>query len=422
MSYSVDEPIGRIHGSIYAPIGAGFTVTLGKMLDAGREPRSDSLLLPYVRAANIQDSGMDLSDVNRMSFSRSEASMLDLRRRDVLVVEGGAVGTCVVLHEDLPGWSFQKTLNRLRPKSNWSSRYVAYVLRAYRDGGIIDIASNRSTIPHFTAEKIRSLRVPAWNPSHQHLIADYLDRETAQIDALVAKQGELVERLQERRSAIIDLLLTSGSLGRTRLKNLLVRNDGGVWGSDAKGGGGTVVLRSTEQTVDGRWNINEPAIRELSVAELNAARLEVGDIVLTKTSGSPKHIGKSTLVDENIASIPACHGNFMQRLRVKPEVSPGFLWHCLNSILVREQFVLRSTTSTGLANLNGASIGSVLVPVHDGVHQAAIADRIDEQTSRIDTLIEKAEEHIALAKERRSALITAAVTGQIDVRAARKAS
>ena len=50
-----------------------------------------------------------------------------------------------------------------------------------------------------------------------------------------------------------------------------------------------------------------------------------------------------------------------------------------------------------------------------------IVERIDEQTSRIDTLIAKAEEHIALAKERRAALITAAVTGQFDVRTARKA-
>ena len=53
--------------------------------------------------------------------------------------------------------------------------------------------------------------------------------------------------------------------------------------------------------------------------------------------------------------------------------------------------------------------------------QWLILDRLDKQTARIDTLIAKAEEHIALAKERRAALITAAVTGQIDVRTARKA-
>ena len=73
--------------------------------------------------------------------------------------------------------------------------------------------------------------------------------------------------------------------------------------------------------------------------------------------------------------------------------------------------------------IQGSTIGSVLVPLHPESKQYEIVDHLDEQTSRIDTLIAKAEEHIALANERRSALITAAVTGQIDVRtAAQKAS
>jgi type I restriction enzyme S subunit len=221
------------------------------MLDGSRTTRPEDKILPYLRAANIQDDGLDLSDVNVMPYAAREAAALDLRRNDVLVVEGGAVGTCAVLDKDLSDWSFQKTVNRLRPRHNWSSRYIAHVLRAYRDSGVIDILCNRSTIPHLTAEKLRSLRVPAWDGVTQRAIADFLDHETAQIDALVAKQEELVVALRERRSSVVDRELNSGSLGRTRLKNLLDRNDGGVWGEDAARGEGTVVLRSTEQTVDG---------------------------------------------------------------------------------------------------------------------------------------------------------------------------
>jgi type I restriction enzyme S subunit len=393
------------------------------MLDGSRTTRPEDKILPYLRAANIQDDGLDLSDVNVMPYAAREAAALDLRRNDVLVVEGGAVGTCAVLDKDLSDWSFQKTVNRLRPRHNWSSRYIAHVLRAYRDSGVIDILCNRSTIPHLTAEKLRSLRVPAWDGVTQRAIADFLDHETAQIDALVAKQEELVVALRERRSSVVDRELNSGSLGRTRLKNLLDRNDGGVWGEDAARGEGTVVLRSTEQTVDGTWRIEDPARRSLTAKEFKAALLEVGDLLVTKTSGSSKHIGKTTLVDEHVSSMSACFGNFMQRLRALSGTSPKFLWYCLNSGAVREQFDLLSTTSTGLSNLNGSTIGSVLVPVHPESKQFEIVDHLDEQTSRIDTLIAKAEEHIALAKERRSALITAAVTGQIDVRtAAQKAS
>jgi type I restriction enzyme S subunit len=69
---------------------------------------------------------------------------------------------------------------------------------------------------------------------------------------------------------------------------------------------------------------------------------------------------------------------------------------------------------------DGYRVMPVVVPPMD--EQLEIAEYLDEQTSRIDALIGKAEEHIALAKERRSALITAAVTGQIDVRMAGRAA
>ena len=203
------NPFTRDDGA-YAPVGSAFTVTLGKMLDGGRDLVEDASTLPYVRAGNIQDGGLDLSEVNSMPFTPAESAALDLRAGDVLVVEGGAVGTCVVLEEDMPGWSFQKTVNRLRPVGDWSPSYVAYVLRAYRDAGIIDVVCNRSTIPHLTAEKLRALRIPAWESSRQVAIARYLDREAAQIDTLIAAQSDLIELLRERRATVIDRVVWAG--------------------------------------------------------------------------------------------------------------------------------------------------------------------------------------------------------------------
>lgn len=77
-----------------------------------------------------------------------------------------------------------------------------------------------------------------------------------------------------------------------RFKALLSRNDGGVWGDDSAGEG-MIVLRSTEQTVDGRWRIENPATRALTPREVSESRLEVDDLVVTKSSGSELHIGKT---------------------------------------------------------------------------------------------------------------------------------
>ncbi len=192
----------------FTAIGHHFSVTLGKMLDAGKAVRSEDRMLPYIRAANIQDAGLKLDDVNQMPYSEAEASNLNLLKGDLLVVEGGAVGTNALLHEDMAEWSFQKTVNRLRPLSNWSSAWLGYVLRTYRDIGVIDIVCNRSTIPHLTAEKLRAMRVPAVDPHEQVRVAATLDRQTAKIDALIAETERFIELARERRTALITAAVT----------------------------------------------------------------------------------------------------------------------------------------------------------------------------------------------------------------------
>ncbi|WP_432023414.1 restriction endonuclease subunit S [Streptomyces parvus] len=192
----------------FTAIGYHFSVTLGKMLDGSKEARAGDLMLPYIRAGNIQDSGLRLSDLNQMPYSATEAASLNLLKGDLLVVEGGAVGTNVLIDRDMPGFSFQKTVNRLRPLNNWSSSWLGYVLRAYRDVGVIDIVCNKSTIPHLTAEKLRAMRIPLVQPQEQRRVATMLDQETVKIDRLITESDRFVELARERRSALITAAVT----------------------------------------------------------------------------------------------------------------------------------------------------------------------------------------------------------------------
>jgi type I restriction enzyme S subunit len=198
--------------------------------------------------------------------------------------------------------------------------------------------------------------------------------------------------------------------GVQRFKWLIDRNDGGVWGEDADGIDDTLVLRSTEQTVDGHWRIDEPAKRKLIEKDRLVSLLVLGDLLVTKSSGSSLHIGKTTLVDETVAGLGACYSNFMQRLRVGKKLSPKIAWYILNSDLARAQFDLLSNSTTGLANLNGTIIGELILAIPPEVEQTTITAFLDRETAKIDALIAEQEKLIALMVEKRQATISQAVT------------
>lgn len=186
----------------------GYTVTLGKMLDEKRVSFVDDVQTPYIRAANIQDHGLDLSDVKTMPFRPIELRRLDLRAGDLLVVEGGSIGTNVVLANDLPDFSFQKTVNRARPRSEHDSRYLGHWLKMLRDHGVLAMLGNQSTIAHFTAEKLEALPVPFPPVSEQREIADRIEAQTRDLDRSIAAAIDLEALLRERREALITAAVT----------------------------------------------------------------------------------------------------------------------------------------------------------------------------------------------------------------------
>ncbi|NCD20354.1 MAG: restriction endonuclease subunit S [Actinobacteria bacterium] len=311
-------------------------------------------------------------------------------------------------------------------------RYLWWWLHS--QAGELEAVATGTTFKAVSTGQVGNLWVPTTDTAQQRLIAAILDRETAQIDAMIDAQQRLVDALRERRQAATARTMTEGLLGDALrstgidqiptvpsgwdvvpLKRCLVRNDGGVWGEDPDSGSDTFfVLRSTEQTADGRWRIDAPAERVLSAKERRASRLTVGDLLVTKSSGSSLHIGKTTIVDEQVAGMS--FSNFMQRLTPSDGLLPAFAWYLLNNHLVRQQFDILSRSVTGLANLTGGIIGEVVVPLPPVSEQAHIVDYLDRATSQTDAMVAGAESSISLLRERRAAVVTAAVTGRLDPR------
>lgn len=186
-----------------ARIGDHYEVQLGKMLDQAKHGTGAARELPYVRAANIRERRLDLSDVNSMPFEPAEIARFDLRAGDLLVVEGGSVGTNVTLESGLDGWAFQKTVNRVRSRGRGHPQFLGLILDAYRRAGAFDILAGKSTIQHLTAEKLRGLRVPAPPLGEQVARFEQANAAARDVNAAIADAREAIALSKERRAALI---------------------------------------------------------------------------------------------------------------------------------------------------------------------------------------------------------------------------
>lgn len=264
---------------------------------------------------------------------------------------------------------------------------------------------------------LNKVTIPLPSPDEQRAIADYLDHETAQIDALVAKQEEFIGLLRERRSSLVTRRVTHAMVERSPLRRVVDVIDCAHVTADfvddderypvasiRECQGATVDLSNCKYTTEKFYNHLRASGRAPRVGDLLFIRnVSVGFVAAVAPGTREFAVGQETVL-----------------LRRKENVDPTFLRYALTSAEVAHAIEGAMIGAT-FRRINVSAIGSLPVPVPRFDEQMRIATQLDEQTARIDTLIAKAEEHIALAKERRAALITAAVTGQFDVRTARKA-
>ncbi len=405
-------------------------VFLGKMMQP--EPKSDSdVAARYLRAAHVQPNGriIDVDD-KTMWFSSDELSACDLRANDVVIVEGGAgYGRSAVIREDRVGWGFQNSIVRVRPRSGSAcGQFIDYALQSALAAGEIEVACFTATIPHFTADKVASFNISTPPLDEQRAIADYLDRETARIDTLIEEQQRLIEMLQERRGSVCDIALarhglqipssfedyegklpagwnirqlgrtlrqlTNGFVGPTR--DILV--DEGVryiQGTHIKSG--RIDFNRRPFYVSRDWHDERPRIH-----------LRPGDVLIVQTGD----IGKVAVVPTHFGEA-SCHA--LQIARVHCDLLSGeYLAAFLSSRIGYQSLVARATGALHPHLEAGIRSAPIVLPPLE--IQQAIVDETTEQTAKIDSLIAETERFIELSRERRSALITAAVTGQIDVR------
>ncbi|WP_107308230.1 restriction endonuclease subunit S domain-containing protein [Streptomyces hygroscopicus] len=394
------------------PIKRLASVTLGKMVQPKPGNEGD-IEAPYLRAAHVQPGGniIDLPE-QTMWFGSDELRNLTLCAGDVVVVEGGAgYGRSAVIPTDLPGWGFQNSIIRLRsfPKVA-DGRFINYALQDALTHGVIDLFTSTATIPHFTAEKVARFEIPSPAVSDQRCVADYLDRETSQIDALIAAQERFVGFLKERRGAVVDRLLEeAGEYKQVPLRYIAADITVGIvvqpsrWYVDA----GVPALRGVNVR-PGRIVLDDLVfISSDGHKHYRKSQLSTGDVIVVRTGQS----GAAAVIPESLDG-----ANAIDLLVIKPgnRLLGSYLEMVLNAPATRERSSVEVVGSIQ-GHLNVAALRALTIPAPPVDKQQEMVDRWHEQAEEIDTLIAKTARHIEIAKERRTALVTAAVNGQIDI-------
>ena len=420
---------------VVASLKRGFDVRLGKMLQSDSSSSEDALL-PYLRAANIQWSGIDVADIKKMWFSPNERRQLALLPGDLLISEGGDVGRSTVWRGEIANCYFQNSVNRVRAREGHFNQYLYYWIVAIKDKGYIDVICNKSTIAHFTAEKVQAVPVPFPSGIEQSTIAAFLDRETAKIDALIAEQQRLIALLKEKRQAVISHAVTKGLNSDAAMKDSGIEWLGEVpehWeitrlrrviSSPLVNG----IFKKKEEFGEGTLLVNVSDIYQndfqIKFSDLDRVRCDTNEMNSYQVLPGDLFFVRSSLKQEGIAVV-AVASDYMEPavfechlIRARPNrrlLNARYGSYLFNSAMYRFEMIAKSKTTT-MTTIDQEAILSVLIPTPPINEQKAIATFLDCEIAKTDVLTEESQRGITLLQERRTALISAAVTGKIDVR------
>ncbi|QNK03481.1 restriction endonuclease subunit S [Dyella telluris] len=282
-------------------------------------------------------------------------------------------------------------------------------------------------------ENFAKVPLPHVPESEQMAIAVYLDRKTTRIDSLVTKKSQFIDLLREKRQALITQAVTKGLGARVPMK------DSGVeWLGRIPAHWKPMALKHLVSTPITDGPHETPVKQDSGVPFISAEAVSGGSIDFSKAWGfisnednarfSKKY--KPALNDiymvksgatTGVVAIVDCDVSFniwspLAAMRPSNAVVPRFLLHALRSAEFQAGVALNWSYGTQ-QNIGMKVLETLPVPTPPKDEQHVIATYLDCATSRIDALIAKTERSIELLREHRTALITAAVTGKIDLRA-----
>jgi type I restriction enzyme S subunit len=354
---------------------------------------------------------------------------------DILITMMGTIGKCIVVPKEHHVGIIDSHLIKIRTNELMLPSYFVMMIDKSNVVKIqLELNSKGSIMQGLNSSIIKNLLFPLPDIVEQEQILNYLDKATAKIDALIAKQTRLIALLKEKRQAVISTAVTRGLDSTVAMKDSGVEWLGDIpehWKSIKFG------LTHASATLGGNYLAGEA---EEGVPVIKMGNLNRGSISLKKIEHLPK--------DENFSKEHILkHGDFLFNTRNSLELvgkvsiwrselkeavynsnilrinfnkkfvgSTEFMNYLFNSSLGLSQLRLIAKGTTNVAAIYYKELSSLIFAIPSLEEQESITSYLDKKTISIDNLISNSTQAIALLKEKRTALISSVVTGKIDVR------
>lgn len=390
-----------------------------------------------VRLCNYMDvykNGRITGDLPFMQASASAAQIdrFGLCRGDVLITKDSEtpndIAVPAVVEASAEGVLCGYHLALLRPRSGVDGGFLAWALRSKEVAAQFTVRAQGVTRYGLTTVGLGTVMVPIPENGHQQAIAAFLDRETAKIDALVAEQERLLVLLEEKRQAVIANAVTKGLDLTVPMKDSGVEWLGQVpahWSVVRLAYYASIENGSTPNRNDLRyWDegdipwvgsgevnqyiVNEPseyvtalALDECSLRVVPKGAVLVGLVGQGRTRAMSALLGINAAINQNVAAVIAGE-----------RLMPAFLHYSLQAAYEHLRECARGGNQ---AALNCQIISAFRIAIPPIQEQELIAAHLDAARHAVECLATESRRSISLLNERRAALVSAAVTGKLDV-------
>lgn len=403
---------------------------VASMLNGGTPPSSSPEMwngeVPFVTPPDLN--GLDGASTGATSRSITTAGLAHSNLApsgSVLLSTRAPIGHIGIASEPV---AFNQGCRALLPLPGHHAKFLAYSLVAARSE--MEARGLGTTFIELSSGALAEVEVPSPPSDVQGEIADFLDRETAKIDAFIAKNEQLIALLTERRAAVIAHAVTRGLD-----KSVDLRSTGSRWVRDIPNRweygnirrfatmrtGHTPSRQRPEYWVDcdipwftladvwrlrsGQRDMAETSekISLLGLVNSSAELLPVGTVALSRTAS----VGFA-----GIMSVPMATSQDFWNWVPGPNLTSKYLWYQFQAMRSEFDRLMTGSTHRTIYKADAASLYIVVPPVDE---QKSIVAYLESQIPKIDSAVGHAQRAIDLARERRAALISAAVTGKIDV-------
>lgn len=404
----------------------------------GSEPENDGNDTVVIRVADFDRPRLSIVDdgfTYRKIDPKEKRSRL-LKRGDLLLEKSGGgektlVGQVVLFDKDFAAVT-SNFVAKMTPHPSFSGSYLNYVFSRFYSGNINYCSIKQNTgIQNLDSASYLSEKFGFPSLYEQQRIAAFLDHETAKIDALIEKQQRLIELLKEKRQAVISHAVTKGLNSNAPMKDSGVEWLGEVpahWAllrvkfvcsfttsgprgwSELVGETGSLFIQSGD--LSDTLSVNFSGSKRVQIgsdAEAKRTALCNGDVVVCITGAKTGNVALCDVVPED-----AYINQHLCLIRPTSIIASAFLAIQLKSSLGQTYFELSQYGLKQGLSLENVREAPVLVPPL--TEQSAIVSYLNEETEKFAALIDKAQQSKELLQERRTALISATVTGKIDVR------